>query len=47
MLITCVLHIRLKGHQEPRSEVGSLKPAERLVGLNREPSNSDRNALTH
>ena len=31
MLITCVLHIRPEGHQEPRSEVRSLSPAKRLV----------------
>ena len=30
-LITCILHIRPEGHREPRSEVGSLSPAERLV----------------
>ena len=33
MLITCVLHIRPEGHREPRNEVGSLSPAERLVGF--------------
>ena len=31
MLITCVLHIRPKGHQEPCSEVGCLSPAKHLV----------------
>ena len=34
-------------HWEPRNKVGSLSPAERLVGLNREPSDSYYNALTH
>ena len=29
----CVLHFRLGGHQEPRSEVRSLSPAVRLVGF--------------
>ena len=33
MLITCILHIRPEGHRESRSEVGSLSPAERLVGF--------------
>ena len=33
MLITCVLHIRPEGHQEPRNEVGSLTLAECLVGF--------------
>ena len=33
MLITCVLRIRPEGQQEPRNEVGSLSPAERLVGF--------------
>ena len=33
MLITAFLHIRLEGHREPRSEVGSLSPAKRLVGF--------------
>ena len=33
MFITCVLLIRPEGHQEPRSEVGSLSPAEHLVGF--------------
>ena len=33
MLITCVLRIRPKGQQKPRNEVGSLSPAERLVGF--------------
>ena len=33
MLMTCILHIRTEGHREPRSEVGSLSPAERLVGF--------------
>ena len=47
MLITAFVHIRPEGHREPRNEVGSLSPAERLAGLNREPSNSYCNALTH
>ena len=29
----CVLHFRPEGHREPRNEVGSLSPAERLVGF--------------
>ena len=33
MLITCVLHIRPEGYQEPRNEVGSLSRADRLVGF--------------
>ena len=33
----CVLHFRPEGHREPRSEVGSLSPAERLLGF--EPGN--------
>ena len=33
MLITCVLHIRPEGNREPRNEVGSLSPAEHLVGF--------------
>ena len=33
ILITAFLHIRPEGHREPRSEVGSLGPAERLVGF--------------
>ena len=33
MLITCVLRIRPEGQQKPRNEVGSLSPAERLVGF--------------
>ena len=33
MLITCALHIRSKGHREPRNGVGTLVPAERLVGF--------------
>ena len=33
MLITCVLHIWPEGHREPRNKVGSLSPAERLVGF--------------
>ena len=45
MLIPCVLHIRPEGHREPRSEVGSLSPAERLVWFERELSDSDHNVL--
>ena len=33
MLITCVLHARPESHREPRNEVGSLNPAEHLVGF--------------
>ena len=33
MLITFLLHIRPEGHREPRSEIGSLGPAKRLVGF--------------
>ena len=33
MLITAFLHIRPEGHREPLSEVGSLSPAECLVGF--------------
>ena len=33
VLITCVLHIRPEGHLGPRNEVGSLSPAEHLVGF--------------
>ena len=33
MLITAVLHFQPKGHQEPRNKVGSLSPAEHLVGF--------------
>ena len=29
----CVLHFRPEGHREPRNEVGSLSPAEHLVGF--------------
>ena len=31
MLITAFVQIRPEGHREPRNEVGSLSPAERLV----------------
>ena len=37
MLITCILHIRPEGHQEPHNEVGSLSPAEHLVGFELAP----------
>ena len=33
MLITAYVRIRLKGHREPRNEVGSLRLAERLTGF--------------
>ena len=33
MLITAFLPIRPEGHREPRNEVGSLSPAEHLVGF--------------
>ena len=33
MLITCVLHIRPEGHQEPCNKVGSLRPVECLEGF--------------
>ena len=33
MLITALLLIQPEGHREPRSEVGSLSPAKRLVGF--------------
>ena len=33
MLITAFVHIRPEGHREPRNEVGSLSPAERLAGF--------------
>ena len=33
MLITAFVHIRPEGPQEPRNEVGSLSPAERLAGF--------------
>ena len=33
MIITAFLHVRSEGHREPRSEVGSLSSAERLVGF--------------
>ena len=46
MLIAAFYLIRPEGHREPRNEVGSLGPAERLAGLNREPSDSSHNALT-
>ena len=35
MLITCVFHIQHEGYCEPRNEVGSLSPAEHLVGFER------------
>ena len=47
MLITAFLYVRPEGHREPRSEFGSLSQAERLAGLNREPSDSECKALTH
>ena len=33
MLITAFLQIRPEGHQEPRNEVQSWSPADRLVGF--------------
>ena len=33
MLIAAFYLIRLEGHREPRNEVGSLSPAERLAGF--------------
>ena len=33
MLITAFLHVQPEGHREPCSKVGSLSPAERLVGF--------------
>ena len=33
MLITAFVQFRPKGHREPRNEVGSLSPADRLVGF--------------
>ena len=33
MLITAFVHIRSKGHREPRNEVGSLSPVEHLAGF--------------
>ena len=47
MLITAFYHFEPEGHREPRNEVGSLSPAERLIGLNREHSSSNHNTLTH
>ena len=32
-LITALFKVRPKGHREHRSEVGSLSPAEQLVGI--------------
>ena len=45
MLITSVLHIRPEGHRGPRSEVGSLSPAKRLVGF--EPGTFQLWSLRH
>ena len=33
MLITAFLNFRPEGHREPRNKVGTLSPAERLVGF--------------
>ena len=33
MLITAFVQVRPEGHREPRNEVGSLSPAERLAGF--------------
>ena len=46
-LTNCILIILTRRLPEPRNEVESLSPAERLVGLNREPSISNHNTLTH
>ena len=43
----CVIHFRPEGHGKPRNQVGSLSLAERLVDLNRVPSDSYHKALTH
>ena len=40
----CVLHFR---HRKPRNKVASLRPVECVVELNREPSDSYYNGLTH
>ena len=47
MLTTALVQVPPEGHREPRNEVGSLYPAEHLEPLNREPSNSNCNVLTH
>ena len=47
MLITPFLHVRPEIHRKPHTKVGSLSLANCLVALNREPSNSDCNVLTH
>ena len=47
MLITAFLLIRPEGHWEPCNEVGSLSPAEHLVGFEPGTSDSNFNALTH
>ena len=46
-LTTAFVHFRPEGHREPCSEVGALHPAGRIVGLNREPSDSYYNFLNH
>lgn len=33
-----VIQVRHEGHQEPRKEYGSLRPAEHQMGLEAEPS---------
>ena len=43
----CVLHFRPESPREPRNEVGFLSPAECLVRLNQEPSDSYYKALTY
>ena len=45
MLIIASVQFRPEGHQELRKEVGSLSPAERLVGF--EPSDFNCNALSY
>ena len=44
MLFTAILHVRPEGHREPRNEVESVSPTERLVGL---LSDCDNNTLIH
>ena len=47
MLITEFWLFLLEGHQEPRREVGSLSPAERLVGFELGTFRFNHNASTH
>ena len=46
MIIIAFLLFWPEGHQDPRNEVMFLSWAERLVGFNGEPSDSNCNALT-